>query len=154
MNKFNITPEFAEELGAYLEGNLSMEDTRLLEQFLQANDDISAFIDTLSIFDDCKLNNQLEDILNIELDFVLPEKSMNIECFIPNDPFLLEYNPTFMDIEVTNNTLDSEIDNNIHCDDHIFDATNINESLDDSNNVLTINEDECRIVNDDTIFFT
>ena len=104
-----------------------MEDTRLLEQFLQANDDISAFIDTLSIFDDCKLNNQLEDILNIELDFVLPEKSMNIECFIPNDPFLLEYNPTFMDIEVTNNTLDSEIDNNIHCDVHILDATNIND---------------------------
>ena len=70
MNKFNITPEFAEELGAYLEGKLSPFDNTYIEQLLKEDITLSSFVDELCTLE---LNDLPDEIPNINSEFTLPE---------------------------------------------------------------------------------
>lgn len=84
MNKFDISPKFAERLGAYMEGNLSMEESFQMEQMIGSNTDLCSFVDELKDSDDF-LSFENWDTLNyldMGMDFALPE--------IPNSTFGLD----------------------------------------------------------------
>lgn len=72
-------PISEEMLGAYLEGNLAQSDATYVEQMLQGNDDLSTFVNELSVSDDLMSNYQVEDIPSFENDFTLPEVPQNFE---------------------------------------------------------------------------
>ena len=84
MNKFNISPEFAEQLGAYMEGNLSMEETSQMEQMIGNNSDLCSFVDELKDSDDFLSFDNWDTLnyLDMGMDFALPE--------IPNGTFGLD----------------------------------------------------------------
>lgn len=75
MNKFNITPEFAEELGAYLEGNLSLEDNYRIDKLISTNEDLHLLVDDVNCEDLQHLNNSLfqQEIMDLGINFNLPE---------------------------------------------------------------------------------
>lgn len=84
MNKFDISPEFAEQLGAYMEGNLSMEETSQMEQMIGNNADLCSFVDELKNSDDSLSFDNWDTLnyLDTGMDFALPE--------IPNGTFGLD----------------------------------------------------------------
>ena len=53
-------PISEEMLGAYLEGNLTQSDATYVEQMLQGNDDLSTFVNELSVSADPTPNYQVE----------------------------------------------------------------------------------------------
>lgn len=75
MNKFNITPEFAEELGAYLEGNLSLEDNYRIDKLISTNEDLHLLVDDVNCEELQHLNNSLfqQEIMDLGINFNLPE---------------------------------------------------------------------------------
>ena len=75
MNKFDITPEFAEELGAYLEGNLSLEDNYRIDELISTNEDLHLLVDDVNCEDLQHLNNSLfqQEIMDLGINFDLPE---------------------------------------------------------------------------------
>ena len=75
MNKFDITPEFAEELGAYLEGNLSVEDNCRIDELISINEDLHLLVDDVS-YNDLQFANDLlfqQEIMDLGINFNLPE---------------------------------------------------------------------------------
>ena len=84
MNKFDISPEFAEQLGAYMEGNLSMEETSQMEHMIGNNADLCSFVDELKNSDDSLSFDNWDTLnyLDTGMDFALPE--------IPNGTFGLD----------------------------------------------------------------
>lgn len=93
MNKFNITPEFAEELGAYLEGNLSMEDNFRIKELISIDEDLSALVDevsheTMSFSSESSSYPHTMDF-NMFDNFCIPEiVYMPIDSFIKHDDIL------------------------------------------------------------------
>ena len=75
MSKFNITPEFAEELGAYLEGNLSLEDNYRIDELIATNEDLHLLVDDVNCEDLQHLNNSLfqQEIMDLGINFDLLE---------------------------------------------------------------------------------
>lgn len=84
MNKFDISPEFAEQLGAYMEGNLSVEETSQMEQMIGNNSDLCSFVDELKDSDDSLSFDNWDTLnyLDMGMDFALPK--------IPNSTFGLD----------------------------------------------------------------
>lgn len=91
-------PISEEMLGAYLEGNLAQSDVHYIEQMLQGNDELSAFVEELSLSDDLASNYQVEDLPSFENDYTLPEISMEVETSLePHFP-PFGFEPSFVDV--------------------------------------------------------
>lgn len=74
MSMFDISPEFAEQLGAYIEGNLSYEDTCQMEQMISANDELNNFVNELHDDNFTSLGDfATYDYFNLDTNFALPE---------------------------------------------------------------------------------
>lgn len=91
-------PISEEMLGAYLEGNLTQSDATYVEQMLQGNDDLSTFVNELSVSDDLMSNYQVEELPSFENDFTLPEIATEVGTFV--EPHILHFGfePSFIDI--------------------------------------------------------
>ena len=91
-------PISEEMLGAYLEGNLSQSDAQYVEQMLHDNDELSAFVDELSLSDDLTSNYLMEDIPSFENDFALPEISMEAGTYLEPQVLPFGFEPSFADV--------------------------------------------------------
>ena len=91
-------PISEELLGAYLEGNLTQNDAQYIEQMLQENDQLSAFVNELSVSDDLTSNYDVEEFPGFENDFTLPDIASEIGTYLEPHipPFLFE--PAFVDV--------------------------------------------------------
>lgn len=109
-------PISEEMLGAYLEGNLAQHDARYVEQMLQGDDEFSAFVEELSVSDNMTSNCLLEDIPNLENDFILPEVSTELGAYIEPHALPFGFEPSFDDVaacaivpEIMNSGDDSDV---------------------------------------------
>lgn len=91
-------PISEEMLGAYLEGNLAQHDAKYIEQLLQGNDELSAFVEDLSVSDDLTSDYRMEDIPSFENDFILPEISTEVGTFIEPHILPVGFEPSFVDV--------------------------------------------------------
>ena len=91
-------PISEEMLGAYLEGNLAQSDAQYVELILQGNDELSAFIDELSLSDDLTSNYRMEDIPSFENDFTLPEIATEVGTFVEPHILPFVFEPSFVDV--------------------------------------------------------
>lgn len=91
-------PISEEMLGAYLEGNLAQSDVQYVELILQGNDELSAFIDELSLSDDLTSNYRMEDIPSFENDFTLPEIATEVGTFVEPHILPFVFEPSFVDV--------------------------------------------------------
>ena len=91
-------PISEEMLGAYLEGNLAQSDAQYVELMLQDNDELSAFVEELSVSDDLTSDYQMEDIPSFENDFILPEISMEVGTYLESQVLPLGFEPSFVDV--------------------------------------------------------
>lgn len=91
-------PISEEMLGAYLEGNLSQNDAQYVEQMLHDNDELSAFVNELSVSDNLTSNYLMEDIPSFENDFALPEIATEIGTFIEPHILPFGFEPSFADV--------------------------------------------------------
>ena len=98
MKKQLKLPISEELLGAYLEGNLTQNDAQYIEQMLQENDELSAFVNELSVSDDLTSNYDVEEFPGFENDFTLPDIASEIGTYLEPHipPFLFE--PAFVDV--------------------------------------------------------
>lgn len=90
-------PISEEMLGAYLEGNLAQSDAQYVELILQGNDELSAFIDELSLSDDLTSNYQVEELPSFENDFTLPEIATEVGTFVEPHILPFGFEPSFVD---------------------------------------------------------
>ena len=91
-------PVSEEMLGAYLEGNLSQNDAEYIEQILQDNDELSAFVNELSVSDDLTSDYQMEDIPSFENDFTLPEIATEFGIYLEPQVLPFGFEPSFADV--------------------------------------------------------
>ena len=91
-------PISEEMLGAYLEGNLAQSDAQYVELILQGNDELSAFIDELSLSDDLTSNYQVEELPSFENDFTLPEIATEVGTFVEPHILPFVFEPSFVDV--------------------------------------------------------
>lgn len=82
-------PISEEMLGAYFEGNLAQSDAQYVEQMLQDNGELSAFVNELSVSDELISNYLMEDIPSFENDFTLPEIAMEVGTYL--EPHILPF---------------------------------------------------------------
>ena len=119
-------PISEEMLGAYLEGNLAQSDAQYVELILQGNDELSAFIDELSLSDDLTSNYQVEELPSFENDFTLPEIATEVGTFVEPHILPFVFEPSFVDVaacammpditddgdmKINDNLLNTDIDN-------------------------------------------
>lgn len=136
-------PISEEMLGAYLESNLSLEEARNVEQILQGNDELSAFVNELSMSDDLMSNNLMEDIPSFGNDFNLPEAPTEIETYIEPHISPLGLESSFADIAVCNMMPDLTDDSDMIINDNLtnteVDIDNISDiGMDINSEVLPI----------------
>lgn len=91
-------PISEEMLGAYLEGNLAQSDAQYVELILQDNDELSAFVEELSVSDDLTSDYPMEDIPSFENDFILPEISMEVGTYLESQVLPFGFEPSFADV--------------------------------------------------------
>ena len=91
-------PISEEMLGAYLEGNLAQSDAQYVELILQGNDELSAFIDELSLSDDLTSNYQVEELPSFENDFTLPEIATEVGTFVEPHILPFGFEPSIVDV--------------------------------------------------------
>ena len=91
-------PISEEMLGAYLEGNLSQDEAKKVEQMLQGNNELSAFVEELSVSDNLTSNYLLKDIPSFENDFTLPEISTELGTYIEPHALPFGFEPSFADV--------------------------------------------------------
>ena len=91
-------PISEEMLGAYLEGNLAQSDAQYVELILQDNDELSAFVEELSVSDDLTSDYPMEDIPSFENDFILPEISMEVGTYLESQVLPFGFEPSFVDV--------------------------------------------------------
>lgn len=119
-------PISEEMLGAYLEGNLAQSDAQYVELILQGNNELSAFIDELSLSDDLTSNYQVEELPSFENDFTLPEIATEVGTFVEPHILPFVFEPSFVDVaacammpditddgdmKINDNLLNTDIDN-------------------------------------------
>ena len=89
MIKHISSPTISEEiLGAYLEGNLSEYETRLVENVLECDDDLDALVDEIAVEELSMLDTDADsspsvydENPNFDFDFELPEVEPSFDCF-------------------------------------------------------------------------
>lgn len=91
-------PISEEMLGAYLEGNLTQSDATYVEQMLQGNDDLSTFVNELSVSDDLMSNYQVEELPSYENDFTLPEIATEVGTYLEHQVFPFGFEPSIVDV--------------------------------------------------------
>ena len=91
-------PISEEMLGAYLEGNLAQSDAQYVEQMLQDNDELSAFVEELSVSDDLTSDYPMEDIPSFENDFTLPEIATEVGTYLEPQVLHFGVEPSFVDV--------------------------------------------------------
>lgn len=91
-------PISEEMLGAYLEGNLAQSDAQYVELMLQDNDELSAFVEELSVSDDLTLDYPMEDIPSFENDFTLPEIATEVGTYLEPQVLHFGVEPSFVDV--------------------------------------------------------
>lgn len=91
-------PISEEMLGAYLEGNLTQNDAQYVEQVLQGNDDLSTFVNELSISDDLTSDYQVEALPSFENDFTLPEIATEVGTCLEHQVLPFGFEPSFVDV--------------------------------------------------------
>ena len=125
----NPLPISEEMLGAYLEGNLSLEESRYVEDMIGKDDDLQAFVGDVTMLDVDNEVSIYDECPDFDTVFELPEILMELESFVGSSLSPLDHESSFLENiassltpEVTN--VDSEIiDGEIHNSD-------INEVLD------------------------
>ena len=122
-------PISEEILGAYLEGNLSQNDAQYVEQMLHDNDELSAFVNELSVSDNLTSNYLMEDIPSFENDFALPEIATEIGTFIEPHILPFGFEPSFADVAACASMPDTTDDGDIIINEEMLD-TAISEDLD------------------------
>ena len=89
MIKHISSPTISEEiLGAYLEGNLSEYETRLVENVLECDDDLDGLVDEIAVEELSMLDTDADsspsiyaENPNFDFDFELPEVESSFDCF-------------------------------------------------------------------------
>ena len=93
-----LLPISEEMLGAYLEGNLAQSDAQYVELMLQDNDELSAFVEELSVSDDLTSDYPMEDIPSFENDFTLPEIATEVGTYLEHQVLPFGFEPSFVDV--------------------------------------------------------
>ena len=91
-------PISEEMIGAYLEGNLAQSDAQYVEQMLQGNDELSAFVEELSVSDDLTSDYPMKDIPSFENDFTLPEIATEVGTYLEHQVLPFGFEPSFVDV--------------------------------------------------------
>ena len=91
-------PISEEMLGAYLEGNLAQSDAQYVELMLQDNDELSAFVEELSVSDDLTSDYPMEDIPSFENDFTLPEIATEVGTYLEHQVLPFGFEPSIVDV--------------------------------------------------------
>ena len=91
-------PISEEMLGAYLEGNLAPSDAQYVELMLQDNDELSAFVEELSVSDDLTSDYPMEDIPSFENDFTLPEIATEVGTYLEHQVLPFGFEPSIVDV--------------------------------------------------------
>ena len=108
MKQIKPLPISEEMLGAYLEGNLSLEESRYVEDMIGKDDDLQAFVgdvtmldvdNEVSIYDECpdfdaafELPQVATDYSDGSTDFLM-EENLSVESNVYNDFLAETYNP-------------------------------------------------------------
>ena len=87
-----------EMLGAHLEGNLAQSDAQYVELMLQDNDELSAFVEELSVSDDLTSDYPMEDIPSFENDFTLPEIATEVRTYLEHQVLPFGFEPSIVDV--------------------------------------------------------
>ena len=87
-----------EMLGAYLEGNLAQSDAQYVELMLQDNDELSAFVEELSVSDDLTSDYPMKDIPSFENDFTLPEIATEVGTYLEHQVLPFGFEPSIVDV--------------------------------------------------------
>lgn len=144
-------PIAEEMLGAYLESNLALHDARYVEQMLQGNDELSAFVNELSISEDLASSYLIDETPNLGIDFTLPEIPMGIEISMDTYVIPLEFDPSFADVAACAMTLgiaDDDDSYDLNFEENMLDS-NINESIDSLDCNLNNYSEESNMFKDD-----
>ena len=91
-------PISEEMLGAYLEGNLAQHNAQYVERMLQGDNELSAFVEELSVSDNLASNYLLEDLPSLENDFTLPEIPTELGAYIEPHALPFGFEPSFADV--------------------------------------------------------
>ena len=91
-------PISEEILGAYLEGNLAQSDAQYVELMLQDNDELSAFVEELSVSDDLTSDYPMEDIPSFKNDFTLPEIATEVGTYLEHQVLPFGFEPSIVDV--------------------------------------------------------
>ena len=91
-------PISEEMLGAYLEGNLAQSNAQYVELMLQDNDELSAFVEELSVSDEFTSDYPMEDIPSFENDFTLPEIATEVGTYLEHQVLPFGFEPSFVDV--------------------------------------------------------
>lgn len=91
-------PVSEEMLGAYIEGNLTQNDAQYVEQMLQSDDELSAFVNELSVSDDLTLDSRMEELPSFDDDFTLPEVSTEVGTCLEPHVLPFGFEPSFADV--------------------------------------------------------
>ena len=126
-------PISEEMLGAYLEGNLAQSDAQYVELILQGNDELSAFIDELSLSDDLTSNYQVEELPSFENDFTLPEIATEVGTFVEPHILPFGFEPSFVDVAACAMMPDITDDSDMKINDNLLNT--------DTDNILDIGMD-------------
>ena len=122
-------PISEEMLGAYLEGNLAQHNAQYVERMLQGDNELSAFVEELSVSDNLASNYLLEDLPSFENDFTLPEISTELGTYIEPHALPFGFDPSFADVAACACMPDITDDGDIIINEEILD-TAISEDLD------------------------
>ena len=120
-------PISEEILGAYLEGNLTQHDARYIEQMLQGNDELSAFVEELSLSNDLISNYQVEELPSFENDFTLPEIATTVGTYLEHQVLPFGFEPSFVDVAACAMIPDLTDDGNMNGNQSNIDIDNISD---------------------------
>lgn len=120
-------PISEEMLGAYLEGNLAQSDAQYVELMLQDNDELSAFVEELSVSDDFTSDYPMEDIPSFENDFTLPEIATEVGTYLEHQVLPFGFEPSFVDVAACAMIPDLTDDGNMNGNQTNIDIDNISD---------------------------
>lgn len=120
-------PISEEMLGAYLEGNLAQSDAQYVELMLQDNDELSAFVEELSVSDDLTSDYPMEDIPSFENDFTLPEIATEVGTYLEHQVLHFGFEPSFVDVAACAMIPDLTDDGNMNGNQTNIDIDNISD---------------------------
>lgn len=120
-------PISEEMLGAYLEGNLAQSDAQYVELMLQDNDELSAFVEELSVSDDLTSDYPMEDIPSFENDFTLPEIATEVGTYLEHQVLPFGFEPSFVDVAACAMIPDLTDDGNMNGNQTNIDIDNISD---------------------------